>query len=101
MNTYRRLKWLLIIPCLQRLQFVTFVHHRINVSEMVSTRVLSIRINKKTLEHLEKNAKILNLKISVLAAKVLEEKTEEWSKEYATRIYHELGLNKEKFLGDE
>ncbi len=69
--------------------------------KLVSTRVLSIRINKKTLEHLEKNAKILNLKISVLAAKVLEEKTEEWSKEYATRIYRELGLDNKKLLGDE
>ena len=68
---------------------------------MAGTRVLSIRINKKTLEQLEKNAKILNLKISVLAAKVLEEKTEEWSKEYATRIYHELGLDKKILLGDE
>jgi hypothetical protein len=62
---------------------------------MVSSRVLSIRIKKKTFEALEKNAKILNLKISVLAAKVLEEKTEEWSKEYATRIYRELGLDKQ------
>jgi len=44
---------------------------------------------------LEKNAKILNLKISVLAAKVLEEKTEIWSKEYAKRIFHALGLNEE------
>ncbi|MHA1994208.1 MAG: hypothetical protein ACW97Z_06680 [Candidatus Hodarchaeales archaeon] len=50
---------------------------------------------------MEKNAKILNLKISVLAAKVLEEKTEEWSKEYATRIYRELGLDNKKLLGDE
>ena len=57
------------------------------------TRVLSIRIDKKTQECLEKNARILNLKISVLAAKVLEEKTDEWSKEYAKRIYHELGLS--------
>ncbi len=68
---------------------------------MVSTRVLSIRINKKTFEALEKNAKILNLKLSVLAAKVLEEKTEEWSKEYAIRIYHELGLDKEDIIGNE
>jgi hypothetical protein len=57
--------------------------------------VLSIRINKKTQEILEKNAKILNLKISVLAAKVLEEKTNDWSKEYASRIYFELGLGEE------
>ena len=59
------------------------------------TRVLSIRIDKKTQECLEKNARILNLKMSVLAAKVLEEKTDEWSKEYATRIYHELGLSED------
>ena len=26
---------------------------------------------------------------------VLEEKTEEWSKEYASRIYYELGLREE------
>lgn len=63
---------------------------------MPRTRVLSIRIPKKTQEILENNARILNLKISVLAAKVLEEKTEEWSKEYAARIYHELGLDKEE-----
>ncbi|MFX0088026.1 MAG: hypothetical protein ACFFAU_20400 [Candidatus Hodarchaeota archaeon] len=62
---------------------------------MPKTRVLSIRINRKTQEILEKNAKILNLKISVLAAKVLEEKTEDWSKEYASRIYFELGLGEE------
>ncbi len=62
---------------------------------MAPSRVLSIRINNKTQETLEKNAKILNLKISVLAAKVLEEKTEIWSKEYAKRIFHELGLNEE------
>lgn len=62
---------------------------------MVPSRVLSIRINHKTQECLEKNAQILNLKISVLAAKVLEEKTEIWSKEYAKRIFQELGLDKE------
>lgn len=60
---------------------------------MPRTRVISIRINQNTQEILEKNAKILNLKLSVLAAKVLEDKTDEWSKEYASRIYHELGLN--------
>jgi hypothetical protein len=62
---------------------------------LAPSRVLSIRINNKTQETLEKNAKILNLKISVLAAKVLEEKTEIWSKEYAKRIFHALGLNEE------
>ena len=62
---------------------------------MAPSRVLSIRINNKTQECLEKNAQILNLKISVLAAKVLEEKTEIWSKEYAKRIFQELGLDKE------
>ncbi|MHA1541849.1 MAG: hypothetical protein ACTSQH_02600 [Candidatus Hodarchaeales archaeon] len=62
---------------------------------MSPSRVLSIRINRKTQDCLEKNAKILNLKISVLAAKVLEEKTEAWSKDYAKRIFHELGLEKE------
>lgn len=62
---------------------------------MLKSRVLSIRINKKTQEILEKNARILNLKISVLAAKILEEKTDEWSKEYASRIYYELGLGEE------
>ncbi|MFX0050747.1 MAG: hypothetical protein ACFFAJ_09630 [Candidatus Hodarchaeota archaeon] len=66
---------------------------------MPRTRVLSIRINKKTQEILEKNARILNLKISVLAANVLEEKTEEWSKEYAARIYHELGLDEKRNHG--
>jgi hypothetical protein len=55
--------------------------------------VLSIRINKKTRELLEKNARILNLKVSVLAARVLAERTESWAKEYATRIFRELGLN--------
>jgi hypothetical protein len=65
------------------------------VTNVHKSRVLSIRINKKTQEILEKNARILNLKISVLAAKILEEKTEEWSKEYASRIYHELGLGDE------
>jgi len=59
------------------------------------TRVISIRINKTTQEILEKNAKILSIKLSVLAANVLEEKTEEWSKEYASRIYYELGLREE------
>ncbi len=44
---------------------------------------------------LEKYAQILQLKVSVLAAKILEEKTEDWSKEYAERIYSELGLAKE------
>ena len=63
------------------------------MKKLPATRVLSIRIPKKTQECLEKNAEILNMKISVLAAKVLEEKTEEWSREYATRIYHELGLH--------
>ncbi len=62
---------------------------------MSPSRVLSIRINRKTQNCLEENAKILNLKISVLAAKVLEEKTEAWSKDYAKRIFHELGLDKE------
>ncbi|MFX1283658.1 MAG: hypothetical protein ACFFB5_08385 [Promethearchaeota archaeon] len=66
---------------------------------MPRTTVLSIRINSKTREILEKNAKILNLKVSVLAAKVLEERTELWAKEYAARIYHELGLNEEKSEG--
>ncbi|UCG90613.1 MAG: hypothetical protein JSU57_02465 [Candidatus Heimdallarchaeota archaeon] len=66
---------------------------------MPRTTVLSIRINNKTREILEKNAKILNLKVSVLAAKVLEERTEKWAKEYAARIYHELGLDKEKTEG--
>jgi antitoxin component of RelBE/YafQ-DinJ toxin-antitoxin module len=67
---------------------------QLRVVYLPATRVLSIRINKKTQECLERNAKILNLKISVLAAKVLEEKTDEWSKEYATRIFHELGLDR-------
>jgi antitoxin component of RelBE/YafQ-DinJ toxin-antitoxin module len=67
---------------------------------MPRTRVLSIRINEKTQQILERNAKILNLKISVLAAKILEEKTDQWSKEYATRIYQELGLNEVKKLED-
>lgn len=62
---------------------------------MSRTRVLSIRIPKDTQEILERNAKILNLKISVLAASVLHDKTEEWSKEYAKRIYFELGLENE------
>lgn len=66
---------------------------------MSRTSVLSIRINKQTRELLEYNAKILNLKVSVLAAKVLEEKTESWAKEYASRIYHELGLDKKNLRG--
>ncbi len=66
---------------------------------MPRTTVLSIRINKSTREILEKNAKILNLKISVLAARVLEERTESWAKEYAERIYHELGLNEKNLEG--
>ena len=60
---------------------------------MPRTTVLSIRINNNTREILEKNAKILNLKVSVLAAKVLEERTQLWAKEYAARIYYELGLD--------
>lgn len=60
---------------------------------MPRTTVLSIRINKKTRDLLEKNARILNLKISVLAARVLEERTESWAKKYATRIFRELGLD--------
>lgn len=63
---------------------------------MPRTTVLSIRINKRTREILERNAKILNLKVSVLAARVLEERTESWSKDYAARIFHELGLDEEK-----
>jgi len=66
---------------------------------MSRTSVLSIRINKQTRELLEHNAKILNLKVSVLAAKVLEEKTEPWAEEYASRIYHELGLDKKDVRG--
>ncbi|WP_455140900.1 hypothetical protein [Candidatus Hodarchaeum mangrovi] len=66
---------------------------------MSRTSVLSIRINKQTRELLEYNARILNLKVSVLAAKVLEEKTESWAKEYASRIYHELGLDKKNLRG--
>ena len=66
---------------------------------MPRTTVLSIRINNKTREILEKNAKILNIKVSVLAAKVLEERTELWAKEYAARIYQELGLNNEQTEG--
>lgn len=66
---------------------------------MSRTSVLSIRINKQTRELLEYNARILNLKVSVLAAKVLEEKTESWAKEYASRIYHELGLDKKELRG--
>lgn len=66
---------------------------------MPRTTVLSIRINKKTREILERNARILNLKVSVLAAKVLEERTELWAKEYAARIYHELGLNEKNTEG--
>ncbi|NHJ01256.1 MAG: hypothetical protein EAX86_03895 [Candidatus Heimdallarchaeota archaeon] len=62
---------------------------------MARTRVISIRINKNTQEILERNAKILNLKLSVLAAKVLEDKTDDWSKEYASRIYYELGLERD------
>ena len=60
---------------------------------MPRTTVLSIRINDNTREILEKNAKVLNLKVSVLAAKVLEERTHLWAKDYAARIYHELGLD--------
>lgn len=60
---------------------------------MPRTTVLSIRINDNTREILEKNARVLNLKVSVLAARVLEERTQLWAKEYAARIYHELGLD--------
>ncbi len=66
---------------------------------MPRTTVLSIRINNKTREILEKNARILNLKVSVLAARVLEERTELWAKEYAARIYHELGVNEKNTEG--
>lgn len=79
-------------PCLHRLQSLPILED----IQMPRTTVLSIRINKKTREILEKNAKILNLKISVLAARVLEERTDSWAKEYAARIFHELGLDEEK-----
>lgn len=82
----------MITPRLHRLQSLPILED----IQMPRTTVLSIRINKKTREILEKNAKILNLKVSVLAARVLEERTESWAKEYAARIFHELGLNEEK-----
>ncbi|MFW9778352.1 MAG: DUF6290 family protein [Candidatus Heimdallarchaeota archaeon] len=63
---------------------------------MAKTSVISIRISDNTKKMLEKYAQILQLKVSVLAAKILEEKTEDWSKEYAERIYSELGLSKEE-----
>ncbi|MFX0013063.1 MAG: hypothetical protein ACFFB2_04480 [Promethearchaeota archaeon] len=66
---------------------------------MPRTTVLSIRINRKTREILENNARILNLKVSVLAARVLEERTEAWAKEYAARIYHQLGLDEKNSEG--
>ena len=59
---------------------------------MTKTSVISIRIPKETEKLLKSKAEILNMKISVLAARVLEEKTEEWAREYAERIYYQLGL---------
>lgn len=82
----------MITPCLHRLQSLL----KVGDVQMPRTTVLSIRINKKTREILEKNGKILNLKVSVLAARVLEERTESWAKEYAARIFHELGLDENK-----
>ena len=50
---------------------------------MPETTVLSIRINKKTRQMIENHAKILKMKVSMLAARVLEDETENWSKKYA------------------
>ena len=57
---------------------------------LTRTSVLSIRIDANVRDLLEKNAQILGMKVSVFAAKVLEECAENWAKEYATRVYNEL-----------
>ena len=62
---------------------------------MAETSVLSIRINKQTRQMLEKHAKILKMKVSMLAARVLEDETPNWSKKYAESIYNELFQDEE------
>ena len=62
----------------------------IEMNIMPETTVLSIRINKKTRQMIENQAKILKMKVSMLAARVLEDETENWSKKYAESIYKEL-----------
>lgn len=57
---------------------------------MPKTSVLSVRIDKETREILEKNAELLQMKPTTLAARVLKECTEEWVKNYVKQVYFKV-----------
>lgn len=59
---------------------------------MPKTTVLSIRLDQKTRETLEKHAKELEMKVSLLAALILKDTTDDWVQNYARKIAERYGV---------
>ena len=59
---------------------------------MPKTTVLSIRLDQETRETLEKHAKELEMKVSLLASLILKDTTDEWVQKYARKIAERYGV---------
>ena len=57
---------------------------------MARTTTFSLRLSKELRESIEKNAKILRIKPSVLAAMIIKDSMDDWIKDYAETIYNTL-----------
>ena len=57
---------------------------------MAKTSTFSLRVTREVRETIEKNAEILRMKPSVLAAMVLRDCTEKWVKDYSEEIFEKL-----------
>ena len=62
--------------------------------QMTKTTVLSIRLDKETRDNLAKHAEALEMKISLLAALVLQDMTDKWVDDHVQRIAEKYGVNK-------
>ncbi|MFQ5979509.1 MAG: hypothetical protein ACE5OZ_15385 [Candidatus Heimdallarchaeota archaeon] len=63
---------------------------------MPKTSVLSIRIDRETRNLLETHSRTLRIRPSVLATMILRDSIEDWVRDYAKKIYHELVQQEEE-----
>jgi hypothetical protein len=62
----------------------------LEVTRISRTSAFSIRLKNDLRHKIEEYAELLHLRPSSLCALVLEDKIDEWVKEYANRIYKEV-----------
>ncbi|MFX1511419.1 MAG: hypothetical protein ACFFCQ_02425 [Promethearchaeota archaeon] len=63
---------------------------KLEENRIPKTITLTIRLKTELREKVEHYSRLLRLPPSSLCALVLEEKLEEWVKEYATRVYDDV-----------